>query len=58
MRLVSLHPNVGLREVYDQTGFELPETEVATTREPDEHELELIRTVLDPDARRDREVKA
>jgi acyl CoA:acetate/3-ketoacid CoA transferase beta subunit len=58
MRLVSLHPDVDLRQVHDQTGFELPETEVAITRQPDEQELELIRTVLDPDGRRDREVKA
>jgi acyl CoA:acetate/3-ketoacid CoA transferase beta subunit len=57
MRLASVHPDVTVEEVYDQTGFTLPKSEVATTREPDEHELELIRTVLDPDGRRDREVR-
>jgi acyl CoA:acetate/3-ketoacid CoA transferase beta subunit len=57
MRLVSVHPGVDVHEVYDQTAFELPVSEVATTREPDAKELDLIRTVLDPDGRRDREVR-
>jgi acyl CoA:acetate/3-ketoacid CoA transferase beta subunit len=57
MRLVSVHPGVDREEVHDQTGFALPDTEVATTREPTERELELIRTVLDPDGKRDREVR-
>jgi hypothetical protein len=57
MRLVSIHPDVGIQDVYNETGFELPDTEVAVTRKPSDHELDLIRTVLDPDSRRDREVK-
>ncbi|MET0237731.1 MAG: CoA-transferase [Kibdelosporangium sp.] len=57
MRLVSVHPGVDLQEVHDQTGFALPDNEVTITREPDDEELALIRTVLDPDAKRDREVR-
>jgi acyl CoA:acetate/3-ketoacid CoA transferase beta subunit len=57
IRLVSIHPGVDIQEVYDQTGFPLPDNEVAVSREPDDHELDLIRTVLDPAAKRDREVK-
>ncbi|MET0134558.1 MAG: CoA-transferase [Kibdelosporangium sp.] len=62
MRMVSVHPGVDVQEVRDQTGFELAVEDMATediaiTREPTEHELDLIRTVLDPDGRRDREVR-
>jgi acyl CoA:acetate/3-ketoacid CoA transferase beta subunit len=57
IRLVSVHPGVDLEEVHDQTGFALPDNEVATTREPTSQELELIRTVLDPDGKREREVR-
>ncbi|ONI70732.1 CoA-transferase [Actinosynnema sp. ALI-1.44] len=58
MRIASVHPGVDVQEVHDQTGFELPRDEPAVTREPSEQELELIRTVLDPDSKRDREVRA
>ncbi|MEV4316597.1 CoA-transferase [Actinocrispum sp. NPDC049592] len=58
MRVVYIHPDVGIQDVYEQTGFELHSDEPEITREPDERELELIRTVLDPGGRRDREVKA
>ncbi|SMD09509.1 CoA-transferase subunit beta [Kibdelosporangium aridum] len=58
MRLVSVHPDVDIQEVYDQTGFELPEyEEPSITRQPTEQELDLIRTVLDPDGKREREVR-
>ncbi|TCO46702.1 CoA-transferase subunit beta [Actinocrispum wychmicini] len=56
MRLVSVHPGVDVDEVRDQTGFPLPPGDVGTTRVPDQEELRLIRTVLDPDGKRDREV--
>lgn len=57
MRVVSIHPGVGIQDVYDQTGFVPAAADVATTREPDDHELHLMRTVLDPDGKRDREVR-
>lgn len=57
MRVRSLHPGVTLDEVVKATGFELavPAT-LPETRLPTPEELELIRTVLDPGAFRDREV--
>ena len=57
VRLLSLHPGVTLEEVVENTGFtlEIP-ADVATTREPTEAELMLIRNVLDPKNFRDREV--
>lgn len=57
MRIRSLHPGVTLDEAVEATGFELvvPAT-VPETRLPTPEELELIRTVLDPGALRDREV--
>jgi len=53
MRLVSVHPGVTVAQVVAATGFELAITgEVPETRLPTPHELELIRTVIDPrDAR-------
>nr|WP_042186157.1 CoA-transferase [Kibdelosporangium sp. MJ126-NF4]CEL17122.1 Putative CoA-transferase subunit beta Rv3552/MT3656 [Kibdelosporangium sp. MJ126-NF4]CTQ91649.1 Putative CoA-transferase subunit beta Rv3552/MT3656 (EC 2.8.3.-) [Kibdelosporangium sp. MJ126-NF4] len=57
MRIVSVHPGVDVQEVHDQTGFALPHEEPAVTREPTGQELDLIRTVLDPDGKRDREVR-
>jgi acyl CoA:acetate/3-ketoacid CoA transferase beta subunit len=57
IRLVSIHPGVGRQEIQDQTGFPLPDNEVTLTREPGDTELNLIRTVLDPDSRRDSEVR-
>jgi acyl CoA:acetate/3-ketoacid CoA transferase beta subunit len=57
VRLLSLHPGVTVEEVVENTGFalEIP-SDVATTREPTETELMIIRTVLDPKNLRDREV--
>src|SRR5689334_12049558 len=57
VRLLSLHPGVTLDEVVENTGFELEiPADVATTREPTESELMIIRNVLDPKNFRDREV--
>jgi hypothetical protein len=57
MRLVSVHPGVGVAEVIEATGFELViGPEVPTTRQPTGRELELIRTVIDPKDQRSSEV--
>jgi len=57
MRLVSVHPGVTVDEVAAATGFELAvEGEVPQTRLPTAAELTLIRTQLDPEARRDQEL--
>jgi len=57
MRLRSLHPGVGVDDVVAATGFELVVREpVPVTRAPTVDELGVIRTVLDPGARRDQEV--
>jgi len=57
MRVRSLHPGVTLEEVVAATGFELVVPDrVPETRWPTPEELDLIRTVLDPGAERDREV--
>jgi hypothetical protein len=45
---VSTHPGVTVEEVLDNTGFPLDVSEAGTTREPSQHELELI-DKLDPD---------
>ncbi|MEU6704052.1 CoA-transferase subunit beta [Streptomyces wuyuanensis] len=60
MRLVSLHPGVTVDEVREATGFPLHSGggRVPYTREPTAGELRLIRDVLDPDGRRDREIGA
>ncbi|MFI5585862.1 CoA-transferase subunit beta [Amycolatopsis sp. NPDC051758] len=58
MRAVSLHPGVTREEVIAATAFELDFSDVATTREPTDEELRLIREVLDPKSRRDKEVPA
>jgi acyl CoA:acetate/3-ketoacid CoA transferase beta subunit len=59
MRLVAVHPGVSVDEVAERTGFELAVTdEVPTSRAPTAEELQLLRTVLDPNGRRDREVRA
>ncbi len=59
MRLRSVHPGVKVEDVTVATGFELviPDT-VPTTRAPTAEELDLIRTVLDPGASRDKELPA
>ncbi|TLQ46596.1 CoA-transferase subunit beta [Streptomyces marianii] len=61
MRLASLHPGVTLEEVREATGFPLAVPgggSVPRTREPTTEELRLVREVLDPDGRRDREIGA
>lgn len=58
IRLRSVHPGVPVESVVEQTGFELVIGDVETTREPSSVELELIRTRLDPDGRRDKEVRS
>jgi acyl CoA:acetate/3-ketoacid CoA transferase beta subunit len=56
MRLRSVHPGVDVADVVAQTSFPLSTDGVERTREPTEQELHLLRTVLDPDGRREREV--
>jgi acyl CoA:acetate/3-ketoacid CoA transferase beta subunit len=58
MRLVSVHPGVMVRDISAATGFELvvPD-DVPPTREPTAEELQLIRSVIDPDGTRDAEVR-
>ncbi|MEU2260076.1 CoA-transferase [Streptomyces sp. NPDC019645] len=61
MRLASLHPGVTLAEVREATGFPFAvagDGPVPYTREPGAEELRLVREVLDPDGRRDREIGA
>jgi acyl CoA:acetate/3-ketoacid CoA transferase beta subunit len=57
MRLRSVHPGVTVDDVVRATGFELvvPD-EVTSSREPDDEELRLLYTVIDPDGRRETEV--
>ncbi|MEU7476754.1 CoA-transferase [Lentzea sp. NPDC042327] len=57
MRLVSVHPGASVDEVQQQTSFPLTAGDVTETRLPTGEELELIRTRLDPDAEREREVR-
>ena len=58
MRLVSAHPGVTVAEISAATGFELTvPDDVPLTREPTAEELELIRSVIDPDGTRDAEVR-
>jgi acyl CoA:acetate/3-ketoacid CoA transferase beta subunit len=58
MRLRSIHPGVTLDEIVDATGFDLVvPSEVRETRIPTPHEVELLRTVLDPRGLREREVR-
>jgi acyl CoA:acetate/3-ketoacid CoA transferase beta subunit len=57
MRLRSVHPGVVVSEVLEKTGFPLVLPEhVPATRLPTTAELALIRDVLDPAGRREREV--
>jgi acyl CoA:acetate/3-ketoacid CoA transferase beta subunit len=57
MQLSSVHPGVTVDEVRAATGFALPACgEIAETRLPTAHELELIRQVIDPEDRRSAEV--
>jgi acyl CoA:acetate/3-ketoacid CoA transferase beta subunit len=56
MRLVSVHPGVDVEQVRENTSFSLHSNGFTETRLPTEHELHLLRTVLDPRRLRDREV--
>lgn len=56
MRLRSVHPGVDLADVVERTTFPVVTDGVGRTREPSAHEVDLLRTVLDPQGRRDREV--
>jgi acyl CoA:acetate/3-ketoacid CoA transferase beta subunit len=59
MRLRSVHPGVTAAQVAEATGFPLViPAQVPVTRAPTAAELTLIRDRLDPDAHRDREVRA
>ena len=59
MRIRSVHPGVTVDEVRDATGFELVvDGDVPASRSPSDEELRLIRTVIDPESRRDLEVPA
>lgn len=57
MRLRSLHPGVTADEVRDATGFELlpPDGPLPTTAAPTAHELDVLRTEVDPTGMRLRE---
>jgi acyl CoA:acetate/3-ketoacid CoA transferase beta subunit len=57
MRLRSVHPGVDVADVVAQTAFPLCTDGVGLTREPEEHELKLLRTVVDPEGRREQEVR-
>jgi acyl CoA:acetate/3-ketoacid CoA transferase beta subunit len=58
MRVRSVHPGVTLDEVVAATGFELiVPSGVDETRLPSPEELDLIRTIIDPTALREREVR-
>jgi hypothetical protein len=58
MRIKSIHPGVTVDEIQEASGFKLVvPTDVPVTREPTDEELELIRTVIDPNGVRYREVK-
>ncbi|MFT3879971.1 MAG: CoA-transferase [Gemmatales bacterium] len=49
MQVVSLHPGVTLAKVKENTGFEIRAIDkVGITQEPTEHELDLLRTKVDP----------
>ncbi|GAA1944329.1 CoA-transferase subunit beta [Amycolatopsis minnesotensis] len=52
--LVSVHPGVTVDEVRAATSFELDTGGTVETRVPDDEELRLIRTVLDPESLRDK----
>jgi acyl CoA:acetate/3-ketoacid CoA transferase beta subunit len=56
IRLRSVHPGVDVEEVVAQTGFPVRTDGVPASRTPSPTELELLRTVLDPDDRREKEV--
>ena len=58
MRLVSVHPDVGVDDVVENTGFELIiEGDIPETRAPSDEELRIIREVLDPEGLINKEVR-
>lgn len=58
MRLVSVHPGVGVDEVRQNTGFALAIPDpVPQTRAPSHEELRLLREVIDPSGLGNKEVK-
>ncbi|QXQ10248.1 CoA-transferase subunit beta [Paeniglutamicibacter sp. Y32M11] len=58
MSVVSMHPGVSVEEIIESTGFELNiPASAPSTRLPDARELQLIREVLDPLQRREKEVR-
>ena len=59
MRAVTLHPGVTADEVATNTSFDIADLDdAASTREPTDNELRLIREVIDPKGIRNREVPA
>jgi acyl CoA:acetate/3-ketoacid CoA transferase beta subunit len=57
MRLRSIHPGVTVDDVVAATGFELARPgDVPVSRLPSAEELRLLREVIDPEGRREREV--
>jgi acyl CoA:acetate/3-ketoacid CoA transferase beta subunit len=57
LRLLSVHPGVGVEEVRAATGFELAlADEVVESRSPTDEEVRLIREVIDPKGLREQEV--
>lgn len=58
MRLVSVHPGVGVGDVAAATGFDLVvDDPVEVSRLPDANDLLLIREVIDPTGLREREIR-
>ncbi len=58
MRLCSVHPGVSVDDVRDATGFELSIPDhVPTTRSPTDDEMDVLNTHVDPENRRQREVR-
>ena len=55
-RLLSVHPGVSVDEVTEATSFPLDTSDTGETRPPATDELELLRTRLDPNSVRDKEV--
>ncbi len=58
MRVRSFHPGVAVEDIVAATGFALTvPDDVDATRLPTPEELDILRRVLDPGSRRDREMK-
>ncbi len=59
MRLHSVHPGVSVDEVRDATGFDLTIPDhVPVTRVPTEDEFDVLRTRVDPENRRQNEIRS